>query len=271
MYSLVSCWPSATPESRNGFLVSILTFFWRHAWEQQQARPQGAPLMTFWQLAVGLCWFCLGQLVRILAANLVCILVWILGADFGADVPTGCANFGANFWRDFYRRHHAAESRAFIKFEPTSDPKSRHLSQPKVRFWRREVEQWWAHQLIYGRLMVGSRRAKSLPDSAAHWFFFLASTAPSVWSSVSTISETPNAEKRTQKNTSQDQNPLSEILRPTTSSLNSTIKLMSKLICHSKDGFQTKSTRLDTLQNLKKHTYGRTKPCQLRMSLWQCD
>ena len=36
-------------------------------------------------------------------------------------------------------------------------------------------------------------------DSAAHWFLFLASTAPSVRSSVNTISETPEAGIKPQK------------------------------------------------------------------------
>ena len=42
---------------------------------------------------------------------------------------------------------------------------------------------------------LGAVEGTRLPGSTAHWFLVLASTAPSVWSSVSTVSETPTAGK----------------------------------------------------------------------------
>ena len=48
------------------------------------SEPQGAPLVTFWKLAVGLCRYCLGDLLWILAADLVRSLVCgFLAQTFG--------------------------------------------------------------------------------------------------------------------------------------------------------------------------------------------
>ena len=51
------------------------------------------------------------------------------------------------------------------------------------------------------------------PDSTAHEFPFIASLALSVWSSVSTLSETPETKKKNKKK-NQNQNPFREICRP---------------------------------------------------------
>ena len=75
-------------ESRNGFLVSVL-FFLNDTLETNSKRDlRQDPLATSWKLNVGLCRHCLGDLLQILAANLVRIFMRILAADF----PTACAN-----------------------------------------------------------------------------------------------------------------------------------------------------------------------------------
>ena len=106
----------ASPESLKRILGFNLSFGW-HSWEQQEARPQGAPLVTFWKLAVGLGRYCLGGLPRILAANLVWILLCgSLSRSFWCGFwrgifQNGCPNFGANFGVIFCRRCQTAESR----------------------------------------------------------------------------------------------------------------------------------------------------------------
>ena len=142
------CCLQASPRSRNGFW-----FVCRHSWEQQQ----GAPLVTFWKLAVGLCRYWLGDLL----ANLVRVLVRTFWRGFWCGFWRGFFQLGVrtsvrNFALILCRRRQTAESRIFIKIRTEIQTQNPHtFPSLKVGIWK-EVEQWWAHQAICGRLMVGS-------------------------------------------------------------------------------------------------------------------
>ena len=174
----------------SGVLRSRVTDFWLQflyilvdtLGSKQQERPQGAPLVTFWKLAVGICRYCLRALPR------------IFGCEFGADLCRrvfwcgfwrGFSNWVFEFWCEFLVRFFAEgtkpQNRAFSKkSNQNSDPKFGHLSQP----WGKVLEGGRAVGGTQGslRLALGwERRGKQgYRTQLLMSSFFIASPAPSV-------------------------------------------------------------------------------------------
>ena len=113
----------------------------------------------------------------------------------------------------FFAEGAKPQNRAFFKIKPKIQTQNSYtFPNPRVRFWK-GVGRWWARRAVYGWLLVGSRQGKQ--GYRTQLFPFIASLAPSVWSSVSTVSETPDTEKNKKRLPFQDQNPPREICRPT--------------------------------------------------------
>ena len=99
--------------------------------------------MTFWKLAVGLCRYCLGGLPRILAANLMRILLCrVLSQSFVVRIfvrifQMGVRFLGSIFWVGFFAEGAKPQNRAFFK---NSNPKFEHQSQPRGKV----LEGGWA-------------------------------------------------------------------------------------------------------------------------------
>ena len=100
--------------------------------------------MTFRKLAVGLWRHCLGDLLRILAANLVRM---DYGADFGADFPIGCANL----WREFLAEAAKPQNRAFSKDRTKFRPRK---SRPHLKEREKVAETFRQCTFLFDNLLL---------------------------------------------------------------------------------------------------------------------